>query len=62
MGSFGGTYFRPIHSKITNKSYNNIYNEFPKSWFSNLDINTNKSIIIKKIEMLTSTLVNKIQF
>ena len=40
MGSFGGTYFRPIHSKITNKSYNNIYNEFPKSWFSNLDINT----------------------
>ena len=40
MGSFGGTYFRPIKSGITNTSYSNVYTEFPKSWFSNLDVNT----------------------
>lgn len=38
MGSFGGTYFRPIHSSVTGVDYRNVHNEFPKSWFSGLDI------------------------
>jgi len=38
MGSFGGTYFRPIYSTITHKNYENVYKEFPKKWYKNLDI------------------------
>jgi len=40
MGAFGGTYFRPIYSSITGKSYksDNVIKEYPKSWFSGLDI------------------------
>ena len=34
MGSFGGTYFRPIHSTITNKNYKNVHKEFPADFFS----------------------------
>ena len=38
-GSFGGTYFRPIHSKITNKNYKNQHKEFEKlGWFKGMDI------------------------
>lgn len=41
LGSFGGTYFRPIDSSITGKSYKSkdVIKEYPKSWFSGLDIN-----------------------
>ena len=38
MGSFGGTYFRPIYSNITHTSYENVYTEFPKDWYKNIDI------------------------
>lgn len=37
MGSFGGTYFRPIKSSVTNKTYRNQHLEFPKNWYSKLD-------------------------
>lgn len=44
MGSFGGTYFRPIKSTVTKIHYKNIkkkvLKEFPKSWFENLDVDT----------------------
>ncbi len=30
MGSFGGTYWRPIHSSVTNKDYKNAHHEFAK--------------------------------
>lgn len=36
LGSFGGTYWRPIYSSVTQKSYKNQHKEFPKSWFSNI--------------------------
>lgn len=29
MGSFGGTYYRPIRSSITGKSYRDVWREFP---------------------------------
>ena len=29
MGSFGGTYWRPIYSQITKKSYKNIHKKYP---------------------------------
>ena len=37
MGSFGGTYWRPIYSRITKKHYKNIHHkEFPKSWWDDI--------------------------
>jgi hypothetical protein len=39
MGSFGGTYFRPIKSSITNQSYSGLYKELPKDWLEGLDLN-----------------------
>lgn len=37
MGSFGGTYWRPIYSSINKKSYKNQHLKFPKSWWKNID-------------------------
>ena len=54
LGSFGGTYWRPIYSSITNKNYKNKHYKYPKSWWKNIknenltksfddyDINLNK--------------------
>lgn len=36
MGSFGGTYFRPLYSSVTKKEYKNVYKKFPKSWFKGI--------------------------
>jgi hypothetical protein len=51
-GIFGGTYFRPIYSSVTDKNYKNQHLKFPKSWWkgipehyicsSECDININK--------------------
>lgn len=40
MGSFGGTYFRPIYSTITKKNYANVHKEFPAEWFKNINEKT----------------------
>ena len=37
LGSFGGTYWRPIHSSITNKNYKNQHLNYPKYWWKNID-------------------------
>lgn len=37
-GSFGGTYFRPISSKVTGEFYKDQWNEFPVEWFEGLSI------------------------
>lgn len=48
-GSFGGTYFRPIISGITGKSYKNVWKEFPSNWFVGLNIEEYiTSIIVQK--------------
>jgi len=39
-GAFGGTYWRPIKSTITKKSYKNPHLEYPKSWWRGLDPET----------------------
>jgi hypothetical protein len=39
-GSFGGTYYRPIHSNITKKDHKDAHLEFPKSWFKGINIET----------------------
>lgn len=36
LGSFGGTYFRPIYSTITGKNHAEEYLDLPKSWFLDL--------------------------
>jgi hypothetical protein len=39
LGSFGGTYWRPIKSNITNKQYENQHLEFPESWWKDIPDN-----------------------
>lgn len=36
LGSFGGTYWRPIYSSITNKNYKNLHKKYPKSWWKDI--------------------------
>lgn len=36
MGSFGGTYWRPIYSSVTNKDYQNVHKKYPKSWWKGI--------------------------
>lgn len=53
MGSFGGTYFRPIHSGVKGERLSGVWKEFPKDWFEGLD---------KKTQVVSSTyrpVVNK---
>ena len=40
MGSFGGTYFRDIHSSVTGKNYKGktVIKNLPKDWFQGLNI------------------------
>jgi hypothetical protein len=40
MGSFGGTYFRPITSSVTRLSYKDVWKELPADWLAGLKINT----------------------
>ena len=41
LGSFGGTYFRPIYSSVTKKSYGDeVWMELPQEWLEGLDIET----------------------
>jgi hypothetical protein len=36
LGSFGGTYWRPIFSRITKKDYKNQHKKFPSSWWNGI--------------------------
>ena len=36
LGSFGGTYWRPIYSTVTKKKYKNIHKKYPKSWWKGI--------------------------
>lgn len=36
LGSFGGTYWRPIHSSITSKNYVNAHRKLPVSWWQGI--------------------------
>ena len=44
-GSFGGTYWRPIKSKITGKKYENVHHKYPSHWWNGLqeDIHLTRS-------------------
>lgn len=48
MGSFGGTYFRPIVSGVTGESLKNQHKEFPADWFDGLDIK--KQVVARKYD------------
>ena len=39
MGSFGGTYWRPIYSNIVKKNLKNIHKQYPKSWWKDIPNN-----------------------
>lgn len=36
LGSFGGTYWRPIYSGVTKKKYKNQHLEYPKEWWQDI--------------------------
>ena len=36
LGSFGGTYWRPIYSNITKKKYNNVHKKLPAVWWKGI--------------------------
>ena len=36
LGSFGGTYWRPIYSSIVKKTLKNQYKKYPKNWWKGL--------------------------
>jgi hypothetical protein len=36
LGSFGGTYWRPIYSSVTDKDYKNVHKKYPKSWWKGI--------------------------
>tara|TARA_B110000208_G_scaffold178123_1_gene225862 strand:- start:1723 stop:2304 length:582 start_codon:yes stop_codon:yes gene_type:complete len=38
-GSFGGTYWRPIKSGVTEQNYKNIHKQYPKEWWKGLSDN-----------------------
>ena len=42
MGSFGGTYYRDIHSSVTGKDYKgkSVIKSLPKEWFEGINIET----------------------
>ena len=37
LGSFGGTYWRPINSGVTGKKYVNMHLKYPKEWWADID-------------------------
>lgn len=39
LGSFGGTYWRPIYSSVTNKNYKNQHKKYPASWWKGIPNN-----------------------
>lgn len=39
-GSFGGTYWRPIHSGVTNRSYKNAHLLYPIEWWRGIKAST----------------------
>lgn len=39
LGSFGGTYWRPIYSSVTNKKYKDQHKIYPKSWWKGIPEN-----------------------
>ncbi len=36
LGSFGGTYWRPIYSSVTGKKLKNVHKKYPKSWWKGI--------------------------
>lgn len=36
LGSFGGTYWRPIKSKVTKKNHKNVHKKYPSSWWKDI--------------------------
>jgi hypothetical protein len=39
LGSFGGTYWRPIHSNVTKQQYKNVHHQYPSSWWKGIHEN-----------------------
>lgn len=36
LGSFGGTYWRPIYSNVTKQNYKNVHKKYPSDWWKGI--------------------------
>ena len=62
LGSFGGTYWRPIYSDVTKKNYKNKHKKYPNTWWTGLSNNHlindwdcyNKEINMYKVKVGTT--------
>lgn len=60
LGSFGGTYWRPIYSRVTKTKYSNIHKKYPKTWWEGIpdehlsSVHYNKDINKYKVKVGTS--------
>ena len=36
LGSFGGSYWRPIYSNVTKRKHKNVHHKYPSSWWSGI--------------------------
>ena len=59
LGSFGGTYWRPIYSGVTKKKYRDVHTKYPKGWWKNLKkshlSNTKCNIKLNKYKVRVGT-------
>jgi hypothetical protein len=51
LGSFGGTYWRPIRSAVTEKNYSNQHEEYPAAWFDGLSADQHLTRSWKKYDV-----------
>ena len=61
FGSFGGTYWRPIHSSVTGQEHVNCHLVYPKKWWQNIpdfmlkNTTENYSIAVNKYKVKVGT-------
>jgi len=59
LGSFGGSYWRPIYSNVTKKKYSETHLDFPSEWWkdipSNYLINQKENIKINQYKVHSGT-------
>jgi hypothetical protein len=61
MGSFGGTYWRPIYSRVTKKKYKNMHKKY--SWFKNIpESKLYSSVYDKKINTYNVKVGTSLEF
>jgi len=63
LGSFGGTYWRPIYSSVVKKHLKNVHKTYPKSWWKGIPENhLSKSVYDKSINKYNVKVGTSLEF